>query len=227
MGKFDDTNLFKSQNASWYGIESYWNTNGTKSDYKGKADFWGRCFGKNGDPDCSSGDYAEYDEGDEGYFGDQKMYVYEPCNYASNIAYYHSVTKICDYPDWQQDSSAIKDIKRSFAALGVGSAFMHGTHTYVGHTFDVEMISVIAYQAHQTAIARIPSNSSILIELSETPRKQTSKQIVNNITEMFYDQKVPIWAEVLETSDFPHDFELSFAAFVATCVSLIAPWSMT
>lgn len=155
------------------------------------------------------------------------MFVYEPCNYASNIAYYHSVTKICDYPDWQQDLSTVKDIKRSFAALGVGSAFMHGTHTYVGYAFDVQMISVIAYQAHQTAIARIPSNSSILIELSETPRNQTSKQIINNITEMFYAQKVPIWAEVLETSDFPHDFELSFAAFVATCVSLVAPWDMT
>lgn len=44
---------------------------------------------------------------------------------------------------------------------------------------------------------------------------------------MFYDQEVPIWAEVLETSDFPHDFELSFAAFVATCVSLVLPWSVT
>lgn len=154
------------------------------------------------------------------------MLVYEPCNYASNIAFYHSVTKICDYPDWQQDLSTVKDVKRAFAALGVGSAFMHASHTYVGHSFDNEMISVIAYQAHQIAIARIPSNSSVLVELSETPRKQTSKQIVNNITEMFYDQKVPIWAEVLETSDFPHDYELTFAALIATVVAMIFPWSM-
>ena len=25
--------------------------------------------------------------------------IYEPCNYVSNVAYYHSVTEICDY-EW-------------------------------------------------------------------------------------------------------------------------------
>ena len=26
--------------------------------------------------------------------------IYEPCNYASNVAYYHTVTEICDHEGW-------------------------------------------------------------------------------------------------------------------------------
>ena len=28
------------------------------------------------------------------------MSIYEPCNYASNVAYYHTVTEICDHEGW-------------------------------------------------------------------------------------------------------------------------------
>ena len=52
---------------------------------------------------------------------------------------YHSVTKTCDYPDWSIDSTKVKDIKRLFAALAAGSAFMHGSHTNVGMSFDVSI----------------------------------------------------------------------------------------
>ena len=31
--------------------------------------------------------------------------IYEPCNYASNFAYYHVVTSICDHTGWSIDSS--------------------------------------------------------------------------------------------------------------------------
>jgi hypothetical protein len=31
--------------------------------------------------------------------GRYNMTIYEPCNFASNIAFYRSTTKICDYAD--------------------------------------------------------------------------------------------------------------------------------
>ena len=31
--------------------------------------------------------------------------IYEPCNYASNFAYYHVVTSICDHTGWSMDPS--------------------------------------------------------------------------------------------------------------------------
>lgn len=74
--------------------------------------------------------------------------IYEPCNYASNIAYYHSTTKICDYPDWTVSPTMVNNFKRAFATLTSGSANMHGAHTYVGYAYDNQFIAVIAYLAH-------------------------------------------------------------------------------
>ena len=34
------------------------------------------------------------------YFSYHNISIYEPCNYASNLAYYHVVTSICAYQDW-------------------------------------------------------------------------------------------------------------------------------
>lgn len=42
----------------------------------------------------------EFDTGKSSAFGPDKMLAMGPCNYVSNIAYYHSVTKICDYSEW-------------------------------------------------------------------------------------------------------------------------------
>jgi len=74
--------------------------------------------------------------------------AYEPCNYVSNVAYYRAVTKVCDYPDWNVDDTTVRDIKRMFSALTLGSAAMHGSHTYVGVQFDLNLIAFIAFQSH-------------------------------------------------------------------------------
>ena len=31
---------------------------------------------------------------------DDQIEIVEPCNYVSNVAYYHATTRICDYPEW-------------------------------------------------------------------------------------------------------------------------------
>ena len=83
------------------------------------------------------------------------MWIYEPCNYASNIAYYHSATRICDYPNWTGGNDYRREFKRTFHSLAIGSAFMHGSHTYVGYSFDNQMIAVIAYLAHQLSVSTL------------------------------------------------------------------------
>jgi len=58
-------------------------------DFRGRLDYWGRYEAKTM--------YAErIVGGKEQYFGD--VLVYAPCNYASSVAFYHSVTRLCDYP---------------------------------------------------------------------------------------------------------------------------------
>lgn len=41
---------------------------------------------------------------------------------------------------------------------------------------------------------------------------------------MYYTLDVPQWAAVLDRSDIPHDFKLSFGGFTAVAVSLVLPW---
>lgn len=155
------------------------------------------------------------------------MIIYEPCNYVSNVAYYHSATRVCDYPDWSSDTLHQVALKRSFATLAMGSAFWHGSHTQVGNSFDNNLIAVIAYIAHQISVVNLPTNSSIITELSPTPRARSSVEISEDLVKMFYEKPVPQWAKVLDTTDLPHQYEMTFAGLLSTAFGLMLPWSVT
>ena len=58
-----------------------------------QTDFWGECVP--GTKRCPVGPYLQ---DSAAYFGDVK--IFEPCNYASNIAYYRAATRLCDNEDW-------------------------------------------------------------------------------------------------------------------------------
>lgn len=146
MAKYDDTLLIDSQNNAWKGMMTYFQSNGTSQDYMGQTDHWGGCTPDTPNTRCDVGDYKE---DTSVFFGKEKMIVYEPCNYSSNIAYYHAATRVCDYPNWGVDDVQVNALKRSFATLAMGSAMWHGSHTYVGYSFDNNMIAVISYLAHQ------------------------------------------------------------------------------
>ena len=109
--------------------------------------------------------------------GDNEILIEEPCNYVSNIAFFHSATRICDYPNWSISSDEIKAQKRSFAALGIGSAFWHGSHTFAGSAFDNQLMAVIAYFAHRSTVSHLPNNSTVFQQLSKVPRNYTDLEI--------------------------------------------------
>ena len=48
--------------------------------------------------ECDKAGWYESIEGVYYDFGD--VQICEPCNYASNMAYYHSMLRVCDYPHW-------------------------------------------------------------------------------------------------------------------------------
>ena len=84
---YKDTELYTATKATWKGQNDYWLNNGNNVDYLGVADNWGR--GTNcGWKECEQNGTT---------IGRYNMFIYEPCNYASNIAYYRSVKKMCDY----------------------------------------------------------------------------------------------------------------------------------
>ena len=102
------------------------------------------------------------------------MIIYEPCNYASNIAYYHATTKICDYGEnWSIPVDKQKTLKRLFATLTSGSAFFHGSMTHVGADYDTQAIALIASFSHHAQVLDLTTSStstSILHQLSKNPR---------------------------------------------------------
>lgn len=71
----------------------------------------------------------------------------------------------------------------------MGSAMWHGSHTYVGYSFDNNMIAVISYIAHQASVSSFP-HSSVLTELSETARSKTGVEVAQDLMDMFYQKPV-------------------------------------
>jgi hypothetical protein len=90
----------------------------------------------------------------------------EPCNYASNIAYYHSALRVCEYPKWNFNLAQRRAIKRGFVTLAAGSAFMHGSHSNLGMDYDNSAISVITYTAYQALVEKLNATSNILLYLA-------------------------------------------------------------
>ena len=189
-----------------------------------RSDRWGGCTPTSFNTRCEVGDYKETEIG---LFGQEELIIYEPCNYVSNLAFYHSATRICDYPKWSLEVDQIKAVKRSFTTLAMGSAMWHGSHTYVGYSFDNNMIAVISYLAHQFSVSHLPSNSSILHELSVEKRSKSGLDVSEDLVRMFSEKHVDEWAEVLDTADLPHVYYITFAAILSTTFSLIFPWLFT
>ena len=72
-----DPNLRESQDNAWQGFINYWLTGGAIDDP------WGE----------SGTVYLEQNATNSEFLN---MTIYEPCNYASNVAYYHDVTEFCN-----------------------------------------------------------------------------------------------------------------------------------
>ena len=128
--------------------------------------------------------------------------------------------RVCDYPHWALDSDFINSQKRAFASLAFGSAFMHGSHTRVGHRFDADFISIVSFTAYQAAMSGLKTDSSIVKEISETPRSKSSVASQEDIITMSINQPVREWSEVFRGLDIPR-YEQTFAALLTALASLL------
>jgi len=150
INKYGDDILMASQDNAWQQFYGYWASNGTDSDYMNHTDHWGQC--QQGSPYDDRCTVPPYMMRTPAPFGKDGVLIEEPCNYASNIAFFHSATRVCDYPEWSLDEEYQNAIKRGFITLGFGSAMWHGSHTFVGFSFDNKLMSILAYLAHQGSV---------------------------------------------------------------------------
>merc|ERR1712166_1609795 len=81
------------------------------------------------------------------------------------------------------------------------------------------MIGVIAYLAHSASLSFFPY-SSVLKELSLTPRKRSSTDITEDLTKMFIDKPVEQWSEVLDNLDIPKEIAIFALWSTAWCLTM-------
>ena len=121
--------LAEVSNGAWLGMVEYHAMDGAGNDT------WGSCLG--------TGHCHQYHEQNLTVQEYQNIGIYEPCNYASNVAYYHVVTSICKYEDWSVSDDYKLAMAQAFTSLTVGSAFWHGSHTLLGNIADNRFIDVV------------------------------------------------------------------------------------
>ena len=150
-----DPRLLTSVGAQWDGMIQYANSGGNPE----ANDTW---------PACSNNRWFEYNCTTQAY---GNMPITEPCNYASNIAYYHTVTEICGRKNWNVPEPQVKAMASTFAILAQGSAFWHGSETSNGGSADVRINDLFAYVAYQAAMEGLGlQDNSVITHLANYSR---------------------------------------------------------
>jgi len=154
--------------------------------------------------------------------GDQYK-VIEPCNYSSNLAFYHSSTRLCNYPQWTLDEKWQMAAKRAASTLAVGSAWWHGSQTYLGSVFDNDMIKIVTYACAQAAVAW--TDSPILTYWSTNKTYKHSLDIITELTEIIAEEPVYNWTEKISSLEYP--YARSMMAFNLNVAYLVFPYWIT
>jgi len=76
------------------------------------------------------------------------------------------------------------------------------------------------------SVTNLPGNSTVLKELSLTPRNKTGVETSTELTQLLLNKPVTEWAQVLNSLDLPDgkEYYITFAAILATFSSTIFPW---
>ena len=179
------------------------------------GDEWGQCLG--------TGHCVSYFEQNATAMEYHNITIYEPCNYASNMVYYHLTTQICDRTaanEWAMPSEPVRALAETFSHLAMGSAFWHGSHTTLGNVFDNRVIEILAWISYQGYIGNLPNyDNPVVKDLQDEARPYTAIQISDQLTDMFLNKPVEEWTATIMGLNMP-DYYMSFAAYVVSVLTL-------
>ena len=202
MDQFDPQ-LTLAQDSAWKGMVDYWLLD-TPSDQ------WG----------TTASHYYEHNITVTNF---KNMPVYEPCDFASNLAYYHDVLEFCDRMSSSQPfhlpQKYVNSLGKVFSSLAMGSSFWHGSNTLLGRSQDRRILAAMAYTLHQASLAPLSSPSPILTDLSLYRRPLTSIEIVDRFVDMHMKMPVSEWLEATQELDMP-DYFLTFTGIVSTVMTI-------
>lgn len=210
-----DPDLVKSQENGWKKMISYQNS---------AVDEWGK----------NPSSYTERNEFILGSLTGQspaRLRIFEQCNFASNFAYYNLMYKTTSLVYMPKDAK--KALGQASAGLALGSSFFHGSHTNLGQKLDNMMIKIIAFVLYETYIngLHLPDQTpDIIMTLKqEARRERTGVQMAQGITDMYRNEPVENWNQILQAIDVPN-YEITFGALIMTMSahakkSLIGSWT--
>lgn len=203
MSSFD-SRLPEAQDSAWQGVINYWKMNGTSGDP------WG-------------GNPSFYFENNVTETDVEGMTIYEPCDYASNVVYYHDVIEFCGRRSSDNPFSLADDYQKSlgkvFSMLAMGSAFWHGSHTILAQQQDKKPLAAMAYLIHQGSLSTLTSKSPILHDLNDKVRARNAIEIIDDFQDMYLSLPVEEWHKKTELFDIP-EYNLIFAGLVSTVLTV-------
>ena len=200
-----DDQFLETQNVSWQGMIDYYNSNGTATDR------WG----------MYKNQYLENNMTRYEYDG---IEIFQPCNYASNVAYYHVYTSMQDYDKWNMDQTTLKALEESYASLAYCSAFWHASQTLLGNVTDNRLIDLVSYIAHQASLSNL-KGTSVIHELSETPRSKSGVETNTDLNTLLRTRPPSEWMDAILAFDMP-SYYVTFSGLVTTMFTLIFPESI-
>jgi len=203
-----DPQLYHSQENGWRGLVAYYQEGG------GVADPWG----------STPSNLTERNSTLLKLPYHQTLLVFEPCNFASNIAYYHMNIALASYHKWALSPAVVRGLAQASAGLALGSAFWHGSNTELGGEADTVMIAVMAYIMQQASMEHLPPNvkTPILSDLKLESRSMSGVGIAQVLTDMYRTEPNSNWLKILTTLDIP-SYETSFAALITSLLTLLFP----
>lgn len=117
------------------------------------------------------------------------------------------------------DKQSVNSLGQGYCTLTFGSAFWHGSQTHLGNVADNRLIDVVSYIAHQASVSNL-KGSSIIHELSPTPRSKSGVESNNDLNEALRTQPPSTWKDAINNLDMPQ-YYFTFSALVTTMFTLL------
>ena len=198
-----DPQLIKTQEGFYKGWVKYWKSFPEK-------------FGENRG-------FAEHNPSSLDYLN---MTVYEPCNTMSNLGFYRALIDTCSRkvigPAFKMPDVYVRAVGRAFAPMAYTSMFMHGSNTKAGGVQDVASIGVYSFLVYQAMASQLPTNSTIIKDMSHTPRLNSALEVLEKWLLVHRSAPVFTWSLSTRSLNIPHYFD-TFSGIIVFALMMVDP----
>jgi len=118
-----------------------------------------------------------------------------------------------------------KAVVRAAAVQAAGSAFMHGSQTTLGNSFDTKGQSILPLLSHQVAIAQLPApynTNTVLRDMNLEATSKTGIEQMDILTETIASLPAEDWNQIIKDK-IDGDLTKSLAPIIASILSLVLP----